>query len=97
MVWLFLEIFLLFASTFSLLFVAGMDTAETASNVANLMFSMCLIFCGCVTPSSSLLLSTPYSKQLMRDQSTRVWAIDAWILEVHVALYTVHLHCRGYV
>ena len=46
MVWLFLEIFLLFSSTFSLLFVAGMETAETASNVANLTFSMCLTFCG---------------------------------------------------
>lgn len=46
MVWLFLEQFLLFASTFAFLCVAGMDSSETASNVANLLFSLCLTFCG---------------------------------------------------
>ena len=47
-VWLFLEEFLLFSSTFAILIVAGMDSAATASNVASLMFGMCLTFCGCV-------------------------------------------------
>lgn len=46
MVWLFLEQFMLFTSTFSFLWIAGMDSAETASNAANLIFSLCLIFCG---------------------------------------------------
>jgi ATP-binding cassette subfamily G (WHITE) protein 2 (PDR) len=46
MVWLFLEQFLLFASTFAFLCVAGMDSSETASNIANLIFSLCLTFCG---------------------------------------------------
>ena len=42
--------FLLFASTFSTMIVAGIDTAETAGNVAQLMFSLTLIFCGYMHP-----------------------------------------------
>lgn len=38
--------FLLFASTFAHFIIAAMDTAETAGNIANLLFSLCLIFCG---------------------------------------------------
>ena len=38
--------FLLFASTFTMLVVAGMESAETAGNVAQLFFSLTLIFCG---------------------------------------------------
>ncbi|KAB8219811.1 ABC-2 type transporter-domain-containing protein [Aspergillus novoparasiticus] len=39
-------IFMLFTSTFSSMMIAGIDHPETASNIAQLMFSMCLIFCG---------------------------------------------------
>lgn len=38
--------FMLFASTFTHMVVAGIDTAETAGNVAQLLFSLTLIFCG---------------------------------------------------
>lgn len=41
-------IFMLFTSTFSSMIIAGIDHPETASNIAQLMFSMCLIFCGYV-------------------------------------------------
>lgn len=45
-VWLYLEQYLLFASTFAFALVAGMDDAATASNIGNLLFSLCLTFCG---------------------------------------------------
>lgn len=38
--------FMWFASTFTDMIVAGMDSAETAGNVAQLLFSLTLIFCG---------------------------------------------------
>lgn len=40
--------FFWFTATFAIAIIAGMDSAETAGNVANLMFSLCLIFCGYV-------------------------------------------------
>lgn len=43
---LFILAFLWFSSTFAHMVIAGIDTAETAGNVANLIFSLCLIFCG---------------------------------------------------
>jgi len=36
----------MFAGTFTHLVVAGIETAETAGNVGNLLFSLCLIFNG---------------------------------------------------
>lgn len=38
--------FLLFTSTFAHMIIAGIDLAETGGNLANLLFSLCLIFCG---------------------------------------------------
>ena len=38
--------FLLFTSTFTDMVVAGIETAETAGNIAQLLFSLTLIFCG---------------------------------------------------
>ncbi|KAJ5204724.1 ABC multidrug transporter C [Penicillium cinerascens] len=38
--------FLLFTSTFSHMMIAGIELAETGGNLANLLFSLCLIFCG---------------------------------------------------
>ncbi|KAF1977467.1 ABC drug exporter AbcA [Bimuria novae-zelandiae CBS 107.79] len=43
---LFLWMFLLFTSTFAHMVIAGVESAETGGNIANLCFSMCLIFCG---------------------------------------------------
>ena len=38
--------FLLFTSTFAHMVIAGIELAETGGNIANLVFSLCLIFCG---------------------------------------------------
>ncbi|KAJ5901777.1 ABC multidrug transporter C [Penicillium taxi] len=38
--------FLLFTSTFAHMIIAGIELAETGGNLANLLFSLCLIFCG---------------------------------------------------
>ena len=46
LMWLFVLAFLLFSSTFAHMVIAGIDTAETGGNIANLMFSLSLIFCG---------------------------------------------------
>ncbi|WVQ84197.1 hypothetical protein IAT38_006348 [Cryptococcus sp. DSM 104549] len=54
LVFLYIEMFMLFTSTFAIMVVAGMETAETAGNIANLLFSLCLIFCGVLAPGSSL-------------------------------------------
>ncbi|KAL9097316.1 MAG: hypothetical protein Q9165_000743 [Trypethelium subeluteriae] len=46
--------FLLFTSTFADLAVAGIPDAETAGNLANLAFSLCLIFCGVLASPTAL-------------------------------------------
>lgn len=46
-------VFLWFTCTFSHMVVAGIETAETAGNIATMLFSLCLIFCGVLaTPSA---------------------------------------------
>ncbi|OCF76740.1 ATP-binding cassette, subfamily G (WHITE), member 2, PDR [Kwoniella mangroviensis CBS 8886] len=52
--WLYVETFLFFTSTFTAMIVAGIETAETAGNIANLLFSLCLVFCGVLVPGDSL-------------------------------------------
>lgn len=50
---LFVWQFLLFTSTFSHMVIAGVELAEAGGNIANLCFSLCLIFCGVLaTPST---------------------------------------------
>lgn len=46
LMFLFIWSFLMFAGTFTDFVVAGIETTETAGNLANLTFSLCLIFCG---------------------------------------------------
>lgn len=46
--------FLLFTSTFANMVIAGVDTAETGGNIANLAFSLTLIFCGVLASPTSL-------------------------------------------
>ena len=38
--------FMLFTSTFTDFIIAGFETAEAGGNIANLLFMLCLIFCG---------------------------------------------------
>lgn len=42
------------ASTFAHMVIAGIADAETGGNIANLMFSLCLIFCGVIASPQSL-------------------------------------------
>ncbi|KAF2830546.1 hypothetical protein CC86DRAFT_162822 [Ophiobolus disseminans] len=49
---LFVWMFLIFTSTFTHMVIAGVDSAETGGNIANLMFSLCLIFCGVLAQPS---------------------------------------------
>ncbi|KAG8532824.1 uncharacterized protein KY384_002702 [Bacidia gigantensis] len=44
--WLFIWQFLLFTSTFTDMIIAGIELAETAGNIGQLLFSLTLIFCG---------------------------------------------------
>lgn len=46
LMWLFVTSFLLFTSTFTDMIIAGIESADAGGNIANLMFSLCLIFCG---------------------------------------------------
>ncbi|ORY61070.1 putative ABC transporter [Leucosporidium creatinivorum] len=46
--------FLLFTSTFTSMIIAGIESSETAGNIANLLFSLCLIFCGVLAGPSTL-------------------------------------------
>lgn len=50
---LFVWMFLIFTSTFTHMVIAGLDSAETGGNIANLMFSLCLIFCGVLASPDS--------------------------------------------
>ncbi|MCJ1283705.1 hypothetical protein MMC26_003036 [Xylographa opegraphella] len=46
LMFLFILEFLLFTSTFTNMVIAGVETAETGGNIANLIFSLSLVFCG---------------------------------------------------
>ncbi|KAI9044993.1 ABC transporter CDR4 [Aspergillus affinis] len=46
--------FLLFTSTFAHMVIAGIELAETGSNVASLLFSLCLLFCGVLATKEAL-------------------------------------------
>ncbi|KFY44851.1 hypothetical protein V495_03240 [Pseudogymnoascus sp. VKM F-4514 (FW-929)] len=52
LMFLFVWSFLMFTSTFSTMIIAGMETAEAGGNIANLLFSLCLIFCGVLASPS---------------------------------------------
>lgn len=46
--------FLLFTSTFAHMVIAGIELAETGGNVASLLFSLCLMFCGVLATKEAL-------------------------------------------
>ena len=54
LMFLFLLMFLLFTGTFSTFIIAGFETAEAGGNIANLMFTLTLIFCGVLANPASL-------------------------------------------
>ena len=49
LMFLFILAFMIFAGTFTNMVTAGIETAEAAGNITNLLFSLSLIFCGYVT------------------------------------------------
>lgn len=51
---LFVWQFLLFTSTFTSMVISAIETAETGGNIANLMFTLCLVFCGVLASPTSL-------------------------------------------
>ena len=51
---LFVLSFLLFTSTFTNMMIAGIADAETGGNIANLLFSLSLIFCGVLQTAKAL-------------------------------------------
>jgi ABC-type multidrug transport system permease subunit len=60
LMFLFILLFMIFAGTFTNMVTAGIETAEAAGNLAYLMFSLSLIFCGYVKSFSlSRILSAP--------------------------------------
>jgi ATP-binding cassette subfamily G (WHITE) protein 2 (PDR) len=46
--------FLMFTSTFTTMVIAGVESAESGGHIAQLMFSLCLIFCGVLAGPSQL-------------------------------------------
>jgi ATP-binding cassette subfamily G (WHITE) protein 2 (PDR) len=54
LMWLLVWQFLIFTCTFTNACVATTDTAEAGGNLSNLLFLMCLLFCGVLAPASSL-------------------------------------------
>ena len=46
LMFLFLLSFLVFSGTFSTFIIAGFETAEAGANIANVLFMLCLMFCG---------------------------------------------------
>lgn len=48
--------FMLFTSTSSIAIVAGIESGPTAVNIAQLLYSLSLIFCGYVIPMVCLVL-----------------------------------------
>ena len=46
--------FLYFSSTFAHMVIAGIETAETAGNIASLLFSLSLLFCGVLVPPTAM-------------------------------------------
>jgi ATP-binding cassette subfamily G (WHITE) protein 2 (PDR) len=52
--WLFIWTFLLFSSTFAHFMIAAFETAENAGNTGNLLFTLCLVFCGVLATPAQL-------------------------------------------
>ena len=47
-------VFYIFSSTFAYMMIAGIETAETGANISNLLFSLCLVFCGVLATPEAL-------------------------------------------
>jgi len=54
LMFLLIFMFLIFTSTFAHMVIAAIEDAETGGNIANLMFSLCLVFCGVLASPTGL-------------------------------------------
>lgn len=54
LMFLFILAFLIFTSTFSHMIIAAIENAETGGNLATMLFSLCLIFCGVLATPAAL-------------------------------------------
>ncbi len=77
--------FLLFTSTFATMVIAAIETAETGGNIANLMFTLCLLFCGVLATPEVF----PRFWIFMYRVSPFTYLVDA-MLSVGVAHTNVH-------
>jgi ATP-binding cassette subfamily G (WHITE) protein 2 (PDR) len=80
--------FFLFASTFSIMVIAAIPDAETGGNIANLMFSLCLVFCG-VLASPSVF---PHFWIFMYRVSPFTYLVDAML---SVAIANTNVVCAA--
>lgn len=68
--------FLLFTSTFTHFIISFNQTAENGGNIANLMFSLCLIFCGILASKDTMpgkYSSKPRPRHLLIMMSLGFW------------------------
>ncbi|KAI0888526.1 ABC-2 type transporter-domain-containing protein [Annulohypoxylon maeteangense] len=80
--------FMLFTSTFTDMIIAGFETAEAGGNIANLLFMLCLIFCGVLASPSSF----PRFWIFMYRVSPFSYLVSAML---SVALANTHVQCAA--
>ncbi|KAI1088409.1 ABC-2 type transporter-domain-containing protein [Rostrohypoxylon terebratum] len=80
--------FMLFTSTFTDMIIAGFETAEAGGNIANLLFMLCLIFCGVLANPSSI----PRFWIFMYRVSPFTYLVSAML---SVALANTHVQCAN--
>ncbi|KAI1451361.1 ABC-2 type transporter-domain-containing protein [Annulohypoxylon moriforme] len=78
--------FMLFTSTFTDMIIAGFETAEAGGNIANLLFMLCLIFCGVLASPSTF----PRFWIFMYRVSPFSYLVSAML---SVALANTHVQC----
>uniref|UniRef100_A0A0W0FAX3 Putative multidrug resistance protein cdr1 n=1 Tax=Moniliophthora roreri TaxID=221103 RepID=A0A0W0FAX3_MONRR len=88
-------IFLLFTSTFTNFIIAGVDVAETGGNIANLLFSLCLVFCGVLVPPQELpgfwifmYRVSPFTYLIDAMMSTGLANADAYCSDIEVSKFS---------
>lgn len=98
LMFLFILTFLNFAGTFTNMVIAGIDTAEGAWNLGNLLFSLSLIFCGYVLPGIFLFYRLPRLYDRLQQTHTNRTSQGpshtcrpSRLLDIHVPRLPLHL------
>jgi ATP-binding cassette subfamily G (WHITE) protein 2 (PDR) len=101
LMFLFILAFLIFSSTFTHMVIAGVETAEAAGNITNLMFSLTLIFCGYVnlpsyiSPKPTHQLQKVYTN--MKPQRPGNPRRPSRLLDLYVSGFSPQLSSFGHV